>query len=177
MRTGACLLWSATKRRQHIQVFADDGVSPKNGENSNDATGRPLEISSGSGEVHLAYALQQLLGVQQRGQRSLTDLAIEKLPLLPPTSSLALVYATASPEIPQLRELVRLIRARRLHASFVFIAGHTFSQVSRWPVSEEEAAERVQTIRALLESEGFDALFLDSEHQLREALTDWRDIA
>ena len=42
---------------------------------------------------------------------------------------------------------MRLIRARQLHATFVFIAGHTFPQVSRWPVSEEEAAERI-AIRA-----------------------------
>ena len=67
MRTGACLLWSATKRRQHIQVFADDGVGATavTDANSTQEGGTPLEISSGSGEVHLAYALQRLLAVQQ----------------------------------------------------------------------------------------------------------------
>lgn len=156
VRTGSSLLWTAVQKRQFVQIFGDDG--------------EPLIVDPGTGERHLTYALHHLIQVQQDGRSTLPDVVERSAAALPTGSVAALLYATSTPDLGELRRICESLGARAVQPLFVFINGHSFAPVDRWPLPPEEVEERHREIGFFLRSRAIPHVFFDADDDLRELL-------
>jgi uncharacterized protein (DUF58 family) len=165
VRTAASLLASASRRGDTVQLFAE----------GRDATAVP----PGRGELHLAYALDQLIRVRQEGRLGLLDLARREEAVVPPGSTAALLAATLFLDLGELSEVMGALRSRRVQPVLVAIDMDSFVPIDERSRPRGAVQEQTGAVRAI--AHAHEALFavLDAEHDLPGELarSDWLESA
>jgi uncharacterized protein (DUF58 family) len=161
VRSAACLLAAAARRGDTVQLRGE----------GRDA----LLVPPGRGELHLAFALDQLIRVRQDGTLPLVDLAGREEGVVPPGSTAALLSASLFLDREGLGEVFDRFRARRIQPAVVVIDMDSFLPIDRRPRPREEVNERGEALRDLARAHGALYARLDSEHDLEAQLQrpDW----
>jgi uncharacterized protein (DUF58 family) len=165
VRTAASLLASASRRGDTIQVRGE---------------GRhPLVVPPGRGDLHLAFALDQLIRVRQDGTLRLLELAEREEMTLPPGSTAALLSATLFLDLEELAEALRRMRARVVHPALVAVDKDSFLAIDRHPRPRGEVEAQAERLRDLARAHGALLALLDAAHDLGEELArpDWLEAA
>jgi uncharacterized protein (DUF58 family) len=165
VRTAASLLATAARRGDTVQLFAE----------GRDA----VAVPPGRGELHLAYALDQLIRVRQEGRLPLVDLVRREVASVPPGSTAALLAATLFLELGELAEVMDVLRARRVQPLLVAIDMDSFVPIDERSRPRDEVLEQADAVRAL--AHAHEALFavLDADEDLPGELArpDWLESA
>jgi uncharacterized protein (DUF58 family) len=165
VRTAASLLAAAARRGDTIQLRGEGRQA--------------LAVPPGRGELHLAFALDQLIRVRQDGTLPLLDLARREETILPPGSIGALLSATLFLDPEELAEVFGRFRARRVRPALVAVDGESFLPIDRRPRPREEVAAQAGRLRDLARTHGALVALFDAEDDLGEALArpDWLEAA
>jgi uncharacterized protein (DUF58 family) len=165
VRSAASLLATAARRGDAVQLFGEDR--------------QPLAVPPGRGELHLAYALDQLIRVRQEGRLPLVDLAARELEALPAGSTAALLAASLFLDLGRLAEVLATLRARRVQAVLVAVDMDSFVPIDEHARPRDRVLQRADAVRGLARTN--EALFavLDAEHDLPAELAraDWLQAA
>jgi uncharacterized protein (DUF58 family) len=156
VRTAASLLWSAVRRGDLIQVFAEGKHS--------------LLVPPGRGEVHLTQCLYELIRLRQDGTTPILDLVERHLVLLPEGSTAAIFCGSIDVDLQQLEAAVLGLRARGVRPLLLFVNDASFAPVDRWPLSREGALERCREIEGLLREHSVAGAVLDAGRELEHDL-------
>jgi len=156
VRTASSLVWSAVRRGDVVQAFAEGA--------------RPLFVPPGSGEVHLAVALNELIHVAQDGSTPVMDVVERHVAHLPPGSTAAVMSGTVAVEHARLAEILEMFRARGVRPLLVFVNGWSFAPVDKWPLPKPEAAERCRELGFFLRSRGVAGCIVSAEVELETEL-------
>jgi uncharacterized protein (DUF58 family) len=165
VRTAASLLATAARRDDTVQVFGD---------------GRePLAVPPGRGELHLAYALDQLIRVRQDGRVPLLDLCLREEATLPPGSTAALLTASFVLDVDTLALALGSLRARRVQPVLVAVDMDSFVPIDRRARPRAAVSEQATRLRELARSHGALLALLDAEQDLPAELArpDWLEAA
>jgi uncharacterized protein (DUF58 family) len=165
VRTAASLLATAARRGDTVQLFGED----------RDAR----VVPPGRGELHLAYALDQLIRVRQAGGVALLDLVERELAAVPAGSTAALLSATLFLDLDRLAELLASLRARRVQPALVAVDMDSFVPIDARPRPRDRVLEQADELRALAHAHGALVAILDAERDLPTELarTDWLEAA
>lgn len=165
VRTAASLLATAARRGDTVQLFGEDRHA--------------LAVPPGRGELHLAYALDQLIRVRQEGGVPLLDAVEREAGSVPPGSTAALVSATLFLDLDRLASVLATLRARRVQPVLVAVDMDSFVPIDERARPRERVLERADELRDL--AAAHEALFavLDAEHDLPAELgrPDWLQAA
>jgi uncharacterized protein (DUF58 family) len=161
VRTAASLLATAARRGDTVQLFGEDRSA--------------LAVPPGRGELHLAYALDQLIRVRQDGSLALLDLAEREQAAAPAGSTSALLAATLFLDLGRLAEWLASLRARRIQPVLVAVDMDSFVPIDERARPREQALEQAEELRALAHAHGALLAVLDAEHDLPAELAraDW----
>jgi uncharacterized protein (DUF58 family) len=161
VRTAASLLSAAARRGDTIQLRGEGRQG--------------LAVPPGRGELHLAFALDQLIRVRQDGTLPLLELARREEMTLPPGSTGALLSATLFLDPDELTEVFGRFRSRHVRPALVAVDGDSFLPIDRRPRPREEVAAQAERLRDLAHAHGALVALFDAEHDLGEALAhpDW----
>jgi uncharacterized protein (DUF58 family) len=165
VRTAASLLASAARRGDTIQLRGEGRQA--------------LIVPPGRGELHLAFALDQLIRVRQDGTLPLLELAGRVETVILPGSTVALLSATLFLDPQELAEVFGRLRVRRARPALVAVDGDSFLPIDRRPRPRDEVAEQAERLRNLARDHGALFALLDAEDDLGEALArpDWLEAA
>ena len=165
VRTAASLLATAARRDDTVQVFGEGRET--------------LAVPPGRGELHLAYALDQLIRVRQDGGLPLLDLFLREQAAVPPGSTAALLAASLFLDAGRLAEALGLMRARRVQPVLVAVDMDSFMPIDRRPRPRTEVEEQADRLRDLARSHGALLAILDAEQDLPAELArpDWLEAA
>jgi uncharacterized protein (DUF58 family) len=165
VRTAASLLASAARRGDTIQLRGEGRQA--------------LVVPPGRGELHLAFALDQLIRVRQDGALPLLELAGRETTDVPPGSTAALLSATLFVDPGELAEVFGRFRARRARPALVAVDGDSFLPIDRRPRPREEVAEQAERLRDIAREHGALVALFDAEHDLGDELArpDWLEAA
>jgi uncharacterized protein (DUF58 family) len=165
VRTAASLLATAARRGDTVQLFAG----------GRDA----VAVPPGRGELHLAYALDQLIRVRQEGRLPLLDLVRREEASVPPGSTAALLAATLFLDLDELALVMDALRARRVQPLLVAIDVDSFVPIDERSRPRDAVLEQADAVRAL--ARAHEALFavLDADEDLPGELArpDWLESA
>jgi uncharacterized protein (DUF58 family) len=161
VRTAACLLASAARRGDLVQVFGEGA--------------RPLFVPPGRGELHLAHALDQLIRVRQAGNLPLLDLVEREQSTVPVGSTAALLSASVFLDPGRLAELLSGLRARRVQTVLVAVDKDSFLPIDRPLRARDDVEARAQELLALALAQGARMGVLSADHELEDELArpDW----
>jgi uncharacterized protein (DUF58 family) len=161
VRTAACLLASAARRGDLVQVFGEGA--------------RPLFVPPGRGELHLAHALDQLIRVRQAGRVPLLDLVEREQATVPIGSTAALLSGSVFLDPGRLAELLEGLRARRVQTVLVAVDKDSFLPIDRRPRARDAVLARTQELLALTLARGALMGVLTAEQELEDELArpDW----
>lgn len=151
VRTGASLLWSAVHRGYTVQLAGED-----------------LLVPPGTGDLHLAVALDRLIHKTMDGEQGLLDVVEPYRPHLPEGSVAALLFSTIDVELAPISEMIEGFRARGIRPLVVFINNFTFAAWEKWPLQREQILERCREIEYYLRSRGIPGAILGADHELEE---------
>jgi uncharacterized protein (DUF58 family) len=165
VRTAASLLASAARRDDTVQVFGEGRHT--------------LTVPPGRGELHLAYALDQLIRVRQDGGLPLLDLFLREQAAAPPGSTAALLAASLFLDTGRLAEALGMMRARRVRPVLVAVDMDSFIPIDRRPRPRAEVEEQAVRLRELARSHGALLALLGAEQDLAAELgrPDWLEAA
>ncbi len=156
VRTAASLLWTAAIQGQFLEILADDG--------------RPIAIPAGRGTGHFMAALHELIRIEQQGKTHLLDLVDLHMERIVPGSVVAMIFATAVPELPSLRELLTRLVARPARPLAIFINDQAFTAMTRWRLRPEAFEEKRAEMEDILAAYGCPYLFLEKVEDLAAEL-------
>jgi uncharacterized protein (DUF58 family) len=156
VRSAASLVWTAVRRGDLVQAFADGG--------------RALAIPPGGGELHLTYCLYELIRLRQEGVTGLFDLVERHRQELPRGSTAAILSGTVSVDDHRLEDVLDGLDARGVRPVLVFVNDHSFTPVDRWPLPRERADARCRELVALLRARRVAGTILSAEDDLEQAL-------
>jgi uncharacterized protein (DUF58 family) len=165
VRTGASLLASAARRGDTVELRGQ---------------GREMVlVPPGRGELHLAFALDQLIRVRQEGALPLLDQARRDEGVSPPGSTAALLSASLFLDLEALAEVFDRLRVRRVRPVLVAVDMDSFLPIDRRPRSREAVETQEQRLRELARAHGALVARLDAEHDLEQELSrsDWLEPA
>jgi uncharacterized protein (DUF58 family) len=136
-------------------------------------------VPPGRGELHLAYALDQLIRVRQDGALPLLDLFLREQAAVPPGSTAALLAASLFIDTGRLAEALGLMRARRAQPVLVAVDMDSFMPIDRRPRPRAEVEEQADRLRDLARSHEALLAVLDAEQDLPTELArpDWLEAA
>jgi uncharacterized protein (DUF58 family) len=165
VRTAASLLASAARRGDTVQVFGEGR--------------RPLAVPPGRGELHLAFALDQLIRVRQDGDLPLLDLVGREQSVVPPASTAALLLGSLFVESGPLSEILGWMQACRVRPVLVVVDMDSFLPIDRRPRPRHEVEEQAAGLRGLARTHGALMALLGAEQDLPEELArlDWLEAA
>jgi uncharacterized protein (DUF58 family) len=165
VRTAASLLATAARRGDTVQLFGEDRS--------------PLAVPPGRGELHLAYALDQLIRVRQDGELALVELAEREQAGIPAGSTAALLAATLFLDLGRLAELWTSLRARRVQPVLVAVDMDSFVPIDEHARARDRVLEQAEALRALAHAHGALLAILDAERDLPAELAraDWLEAA
>jgi uncharacterized protein (DUF58 family) len=156
VRTAASLVWSAARRGDLTQVFAEGA--------------EPLFVPPGRGEVHLAFALQELVKARQEGGADPLDLVARHAAHLPEGSTAALLSATTELDLARLGEVLESLRGRGVRAVVLCVEADTFLAIDRRSPPRERVAARGEELLLFLRSRGVAGAVLTAEQDLASEL-------
>jgi uncharacterized protein (DUF58 family) len=165
VRTAASLLATAARRGDTVQLFGE---------------GRErLAVPPGRGELHLAYALDQLIRVRQEGGLTLLDLVEREQAAVPAGSTAALLAATLFLDLGRLAELLASLRGRRVQPVLVVVDMDSFVPIDEHARPRDRVLEQAEEVRALAHAHGALIAVLDAERDLPAELArpDWLEAA
>jgi uncharacterized protein (DUF58 family) len=165
VRTAASLLASSARRGDTIQLRGEGR--------------QPLVVPPGRGELHLAFALDQLIRVRQDGTLPLLELAEREEAIVPRGSTAALIAATLFLDPEELGKAFGRLRARGAQPVLVAVDMDSFLPIDRHPRSREEVTAQVERLRERARSDGALVALFDAEDELGEELArpDWLEVA
>lgn len=165
VRTAASLLATAARRGDTVQLFGEHRHT--------------LAVPPGSGELHLAYALDQLIRVRQDGDLALVDLVEREQARIPARSTAALLAATLFLDLDQLEDRLASLRARRVQPVLVAVDMDSFVPIDERSRPRDRVLEQAEAIRALAQAHGALLAILDAERDLPSELArpDWLEAA
>jgi uncharacterized protein (DUF58 family) len=165
VRTAASLLATAARRGDTVQLFGEGRHA--------------LAVTPGRGELHLAYALDQLIRVRQEGGLPLLDLAEREQAGVPAGSTAALLAATLFLDVGQLAEVLASLRARRVQPVLVAVDMDSFVPIDQRSRPRALVLEQAEELRALAHAHGALLAILDAERDLPTELArpDWLEAA
>jgi uncharacterized protein (DUF58 family) len=165
VRTAASLLASSARRGDTIQLRGE-GL-------------QPLVVPPGRGELHLAFALDQLIRVRQDGRLPLLELAGREETTVPRGSTAALIAATLFLDPEELGEVFGRLRARGAQPVLVAVDMDSFLPIDRHPRPREEVTAQVERLRERARAHGALVAVFDAEDELGEELArpDWLEVA
>lgn len=156
VRTAASLLFSASRRGHFTQLVAEGR--------------QPLALAPGTGALHLAHALSELIRVRQDGSTPVLDLVARQHHDVPEGSTAAVLAGSTALDREALADLLHVFRARGVRPVLVLVDADSFAPVDRWPVPREKARERNRELLGYLRSWGAGAVVLESEQDLPATL-------
>lgn len=165
VRTAASLLAAAARRGDTVQLLGEGR--------------RPLHVPPGRGELHLAFALDQLIRVRQDGERPLLDLVWREQASVPPGSTAALLLGSLFVDLDDLAEVLAWMRSRRVQPLVVAVDMDSFLPVDRHLRPRDQVGAQVERVRDVAGAhEALMAVFA-AEHDLPEELArpDWLEDA
>jgi uncharacterized protein (DUF58 family) len=165
VRTATSLLATACRQGDAFQLFADGGW--------------PLVVPSGRGDLHLAFALDQLIRVKQEGQVDLLDLVDRELASVLPGSTVALLAASAFLDPDRLAATLAAFRSRRVRPILVAMDEDSFLPIDKRPRPRDEVAARVAALADTCRGLGALLAVLGAEDALAESLErpGWLEVA
>ena len=156
VRTSACLVWTAARRGDLVQVLAEGG--------------RRLTVPPGSGTLHATHALYELIHAQQDGRLELLDLVEQQQPHLPPGSTAALLSGTLFLDLARLETALAGLQARGVRPVVLLVNKDSFLPIERRAAPRDEAAEQARAVESLLRARRVPGAILSAEDDLEEAL-------
>jgi uncharacterized protein (DUF58 family) len=165
VRTAASLLASAGRRGDTVQLFGEGR--------------RPLAVPPGRGELHLAFALDQLIRVRQDGALPLLELVWREQAAVPPGSTAALLLGSLFVETGPLAEVLGWMRARRVRPALVVVDMDSFLPIDRQRRPRPEAEAQAEALRDVAAAHGALMALFDADQDLPEELarSDWLEPA
>jgi uncharacterized protein (DUF58 family) len=165
VRSAASLLAAAARRGDTVQLFGEGRET--------------LAVPPGRGELHLAYALDQLIRVRQEGALGLLDLALREQAAVPPGSTAALLTATLFLDDGALAEAFGWMRARGVRPVLVAVDMDSFLPIDRRARPRAEVELQAGRLRSLARAHGALLALLDAEQDLPAELArpDWLEAA
>jgi uncharacterized protein (DUF58 family) len=165
VRTAASLLASAGRRGDTVQLFGESR--------------RPLAVPPGRGELHLAFALDQLIRVRQDGALPLLELVWREQAAVPPGSTAALLLGSLFVETGPLAEVLGWMRARRVRPALVVVDMDSFLPIDRQRRPRPEAEAQAKALREVAAAHGALMALFDADQDLPEELarSDWLEPA
>lgn len=156
LRTAASMLWSALRFGHHVQILGEGA--------------RPLHVPPGRGEVHLTFALHQLIHAAQDGAAPIEGVLRAHLDSVPERSTVVFVAGTVFLDLAALGEVLEAWRSRAVRALAVLVNNHSFPAFDRWPPPRAEVVERTREVVFFLRSHGLACLVLEEADDLESAL-------
>jgi uncharacterized protein (DUF58 family) len=165
VRTGASLLAAAARRGDAVQLFGESRA--------------PVVVPPGRGELHLAYALDQLIRVRQDGTQPLLDLVRRELGAVAAGSTAALLCASFFLDPDRLAEVLGELRARRARPALVAVDMDSFLPIDRRARPRAEVEAQAALLRDLARAHGALVALFDADHDLPAELArpDWLEDA
>lgn len=165
VRTAASLIATAARRGDMVQLFAEGRHT--------------LAVPPGRGELHLAYALDQLIRVRQEGELGLVDLVEREQAGIPAGSTAALLAASLFLDLGRLAELLASLRARRVQPVLVAVDMDSFVPIDERARPRDRVLRQAEEIRGLAHAHGALFAVLDAERDLPDELArpDWLEVA
>jgi uncharacterized protein (DUF58 family) len=165
VRTAASLLASAARRGDTVQLRGQGRET--------------LLVPPGWGELHLAFALNQVIRVRQDGTLPLVELAGRDEAVAPPGSTAALLSASLFLDLEGLAEVCSRFRARRVRVVLVAVDMDSFLPIDRRPRPREAVEAQAERLRDLARAHGALVARLDADQDLEEELLrpDWLEAA
>jgi uncharacterized protein (DUF58 family) len=165
VRTAASLLASAARRGDTVQLFGEGR--------------RPLAVPPGRGELHLAFALDQLIRVRQDGALPLLDLVWREQTVVPPGSTAALLLGSLFVGTGPLAEVLGWMQARRVRPVLVVVDMDSFLAIDRQRRPRHEVEAQAEALRNVAATHGASMALFGAEQDLPEQLArpDWLETA
>jgi uncharacterized protein (DUF58 family) len=156
VRTSACLVWTAARRGDLVQVLGEGH--------------RSLVVPPGAGTLHATHALYELIRVQQDGRVPLLDLVEQHRSHLPPGSTAALLAGTLFLDLGRLEEALAALQARGVRPVILLVNKDSFLPIERRAAPRDEAAEQSRAVVSLLRARRVPGAILSAEEELEDAL-------
>jgi uncharacterized protein (DUF58 family) len=156
VRTAASILWTATRRGDLVQVFADGG--------------KPVALPPGRGELHMTYCLYELIRMRQEGTTGVLDLIERHRLELPRGSTATILAGTVSLDEGRLGDCLDGLEARGVRPVVVLVNEHSFTPVDRWPLPQDRALARCRELAGLLRARGVAGTVLSADDDLENRL-------
>jgi uncharacterized protein (DUF58 family) len=161
VRTAACLLASAARRGDLVQMFGEPS--------------RPLLVPPGRGELHLARALDALIRVRQDGEVPLLDVVERHRAEVPRGSTAAFLSASLFLDLDRLAEVFAEMTSRGVRPVVVAVDKDSFLPIDRRPRARVDVAAQHQRLIALARAHEAPLAVLSSFDELEAELLrpDW----
>jgi uncharacterized protein (DUF58 family) len=156
VRTSACLVWTAARRGDLVQVLGEGN--------------RSLVVPPGAGTLHATHALYELIRAQQDGRVPLLELLEQHHSHLPPGSTAALLSGTLFLDLGRLEEALGALQARRVRPVVLLVNKDSFLPIERRAAPREEAAERARAVGSLLRARSVPGAIFSADEDLEDAL-------
>jgi uncharacterized protein (DUF58 family) len=165
VRTGASLLASAARRGDTVQLVGEGR--------------KPLYVPPGRGDLHLAFALDQLIRVRQDGELPLLDVVWREQAAVPRGSTAALLLGSVFVETESLEEVLGWMRSRGVRPLVVAVDMDSFLPIERHPRSRPEVEKQARRLREVAGRHGALVSIFTAEQDLPEELArpDWLEEA
>jgi uncharacterized protein (DUF58 family) len=157
VRVGASLLWSAIRRGDTVQILGEGQ--------------RPLLVPPGRGELHLTYALYELIRLRLDGTLSVLEVVERHRAHLPHGSTAAILAGSIRIDETRLVGLLATLQAARVRPLVIIVNSDSFAPFDRAPLPGPQMLERCERLRALLRSHAAPGLVLGMEDELADTLT------
>lgn len=156
VRTSACLVWTAARRGDLVQVLGEGR--------------RSLVVPPGAGTLHATHALYELIHVQQDGRVPLLELVEQHRTHLPPGSTAALLAGTLFLDLERLEETLASLQAGGVRPVVLLVNKDSFLPIERRAAPREQTAEQSRALVSLLRARRVPGAVLSAEEELEDAL-------
>ena len=156
LRTAASAIWSATRSGGFVQVT---GMGAK-----------PFHVPPGRGETHLTFALYELIRAGLDGTTPLSEVALQSIPIVPPSSTVVVVSGTVFLDLAATGDLIEAFRSRGVRVAMFLVNNFSFPAIAGWPPPRAEIVEKSLEVTFFLRSRGVPVRILEESDDLAAAL-------
>jgi uncharacterized protein (DUF58 family) len=156
VRSAASVLWSASRRGDVAQLFAEGAVE--------------TFVPPGRGAVHLADALYELIRVRQEGTTDVLDLVERHRAHVPARSTVVILAAATALDAVRLGAALDAFAARNVTAAVLAVEADSFLPIDRLAASADVVRARRHALLAALCERGAGGAVIGSEDDLPRTL-------
>jgi uncharacterized protein (DUF58 family) len=156
VRTAASVLWSASRRGDLAQLFAEGAAT--------------TFVPPGRGAAYLADALYELIRVRQEGETDILDLVERQGPHVPSRSTAVILSGTTTLDVARLGPLLDAFAARRVTVAVLAVEADSFLPIDRLASSVQAMSGRRRDLLSFLRDRGVAGTVLDSDDDLPATL-------